>query len=68
MYRLHIDVPLGDDVLAARISANKILDCLTPLKERYNIQYRLGNDADRQKSNYMQINENGHCSNKKSIL
>ena len=29
------------------------------------INYRLGHDEDRQKSNYLDINENGHASNKK---
>jgi hypothetical protein len=32
------------------------------------INYRLGHDEDRQKSNYFIINENGHCSNKKSKI
>ena len=29
------------------------------------INYRLGHDEDRQKSNYLQKNENGHVTNKK---
>lgn len=36
--------------------------------ENIKINYRLGNDEDRQKSNYLNINENGHASNKKSII
>jgi hypothetical protein len=32
------------------------------------INYRLGNDHDRQKSNYMIRNENGHIANKKSRI
>ncbi len=32
------------------------------------INYRLGNDNDRQKSNYMIRNENGHIANKKSRI
>jgi len=32
------------------------------------INYRLGNDEDRQKSNYMIKNENGHVANKKSRI
>ena len=38
------------------------------LKEKYNIDqinYRLGYDEDRQKSNYLNKNENGHVTNKK---
>jgi hypothetical protein len=32
------------------------------------INYRLGHDDDRQKSNYLQKNENGHVNNKKSRI
>jgi hypothetical protein len=32
------------------------------------INYRLGHDDDRQKSNYLDKNENGHVSNKKSKI
>jgi hypothetical protein len=32
------------------------------------INYRLGHDHDRQKSNYMIKNENGHIANKKSRI
>ncbi len=32
------------------------------------LNFRLGNDADRNKSNYLNINENGHVSTKKSTL
>ena len=40
----------------------------TTLIEKLNIEeinYRLGHDDDRQKSNYMMKNENGHVNNKK---
>jgi hypothetical protein len=32
------------------------------------INYRLGHDDDRQKSNYLMKNENGHVNNKKSKI
>jgi hypothetical protein len=32
------------------------------------VQYRLGNDLDRQQSNYFMKNTNGHVGNKKSVL
>ena len=32
------------------------------------INYRVGNDTDRQKSNYLMINENGHVANKKNVI
>jgi hypothetical protein len=41
------------------------------LHEKYGVDevyYRLGHDDDRQKSNYLDKNENGHCSNKKLKL
>jgi len=76
-YRLHIDIPLGNDEETAIRNAEQLMhwtfsdvDC----KERIlrlthsdinQINYRLGNDEDRQKSNYLQKNENGHVSNKK---
>ena len=33
-----------------------------------NINFRLGHDDDRQKSNYLIKNENGHVANKKSRI
>jgi hypothetical protein len=30
------------------------------------INYRLGHDEDRQKSNYLMMDDNGHCSTKKT--
>ena len=38
--------------------------CIDPVS----INYRLGHDEDRQKSNYMRKNENGHVTNKKCHL
>lgn len=35
--------------------------------EPFVVSYRLGNDDDRQKSNYLDINENGHVSHKKTV-
>jgi hypothetical protein len=69
MFRLHIDIPLlGTESEAAEIS-KKIIDLLE--KEKMltfgveQVNYRLGHDEDRQKSNYLLKNENGHVSNKK---
>jgi len=69
MFRLHIDIPLphteeeavkmSKDIIAT-LNSNKLeVDC---------INYRLGHDDDRQKSNYLDKNENGHVSNKKSKI
>jgi hypothetical protein len=69
MFRLHIDIPLlGTESEATEIS-KKIIDLLE--KEKMltfgveQVNYRLGHDEDRQKSNYLLKNENGHVSNKK---
>ena len=76
-YRLHIDIPLGGDEETAIKNANQLMhwtfsdvDCKERILRLTNndinqINYRLGHDEDRQKSNYLQKNENGHVSNKK---
>lgn len=79
-YRLHIDIPLGDNEDVARFVSKQIVHWMFDDQEaraRLNnlamgesqiekINYRLGHDDDRQKSNYLQVNENGHINNKKS--
>lgn len=72
MYRLHIDIPAPENQQVALKFATAIMnDIEKVLRENYQgleINYRLGNDTDRQKSNYFQINENGHVNNKKNRL
>ena len=76
MYRLHIDIPLGTDednaVYKSKLLIQEFLDShrdsLEHLNEKYDVEqvnYRLGHDEDRQKSNYLKKNENGHVTNKK---
>lgn len=78
MYRLHIDIPLGEDAERATSIAREFTKWILldeEAKDRIrrvmgsgegmSLNYRLGNDADRQKSNYLDINENGHVSTKK---
>tara|TARA_Y100001938_G_scaffold146093_1_gene224245 strand:- start:566 stop:814 length:249 start_codon:yes stop_codon:yes gene_type:complete len=78
-YRLHIDIPLGDDeeraIYKSKLLIQEILgthnDTIMHLNEKYDVNlmnYRLGHDDDRQKSNYLDKNENGHCSNKKTKI
>ena len=79
-YRLHIDIPLGvDEERAIRLtkefidtlgSANGEMGLFCGGHELWPIQinYRLGHDDDRQKSNYMMKNEEGHVNNKKCRL
>ena len=72
-YRLIIDIPLGDNeekavsashlIMSRFLSDEKSFVDMTPTVEEVN--YRLGYDEDRQRSNYLIKNENGHVSNKK---
>jgi len=79
-YRLHIDIPLGGNEEEAIYKANLLVQEFFKLNqstagnlinEKYEIEkvsYRLGHDEDRQKSNYLDKNENGHVSNKKTVI
>jgi hypothetical protein len=70
-YRLHIDVPLRVSENEAIKIANLFVEYLStmpPLENVSEINYRLGHDDDRQKSNYLTKNENGHVNNKKSKI
>jgi len=76
-YRLHIDIPLNMTEEQALIASQQILGILADEETDAmilnaigveEINYRLGHDDDRQKSNYFQKNENGHVNNKKSKI
>ena len=76
-YRLHIDIPMGSDEEKAIEEAKFFIDTLVTahdkmsikfLKENFQVNYRLGHDDDRQKSNYLLKNEEGHVNNKKCRL
>ena len=68
-YRLHIDIPMGLDEPTALKRSEEILAHLQEIVAQGSVvQYRLGNDSDRQKSNYFQKNSNGHVSSKKFTL
>jgi len=69
-YRLHIDIPMPFTEEEAMKASEMIVGVINNsiLIERTNISeinYRLGHDDDRQKSNYFMKNENGHVNNKK---
>jgi hypothetical protein len=66
-YRFILDSPLGEDQEQAIVLAKKISEFLSTMKIDGvdTIQYRLGNDWDRGAKNYLDINSNGHASNKK---
>lgn len=74
-YRLHIDIPLGSDEASAIEISKKFIDwCITSEAAQNNLKqmgieklnYRLGFDQDRKKSNYLDKNENDHVSNRKT--
>ena len=74
MFRLHMDFPLTTVENGSIASTAVFLNFLRTHKQELidmgitDINYRLGNDNDRQKSNYMIRNENGHIANKKSRI
>ena len=76
-YRLHIDIPLGSDEEEAIKNTESIMrifrssrnsDLMWSTLNVSQVNYRLGHDEDRQKSNYLDKNENGHVSNKKTRI
>ena len=79
MYRLHIDIPLGFGEEEAINQVTSIMhwhfsdgDAQEKLKTIMGgveqVNFRLGHDEDRQKSNYLNKTENGHVTNKKTRL
>lgn len=75
-YRLHIDIPLGtSEPEAVRMAQHMISSIATHVQIRSKIDeevngmnYRLGHDDDRQKSNYLMVDDEGHVNNKKCRL
>ena len=74
MFRLHMDFPLTTDENSSINTCNQFTAFFDKHKKELigmgitDINFRLGNDHDRQKSNYMIRNENGHIANKKSRI
>lgn len=76
-YRLHIDIPLNMSEDDALMASRQILGILADVDTDAiilnaigvdEINYRLGHDDDRQKSNYFLKDVNGHVNNKKSKI
>lgn len=76
-FRLHIDIPLNMTEEDALIASQQILGILAEEETDAlilnaigidEINYRLGHDDDRQKSNYFLKDTNGHVNNKKSKI
>lgn len=75
MYRLHIDIPMAmDEAQACALSKELVAVLLQHTESRLRaagvdeLNYRLGHDEDRQKSNYLMKTESGHVINKKSRI
>lgn len=75
MFRLHIDIPLGFDEAQSSEITKRVMDAISLNRElrQYlkdvgveSVNYRLGNDEDRQRSNYLVKTDNGHVTKKKS--
>jgi len=75
-FRLHIDIPISENEHLAAETALAIMERFRDpqfirfLYERgvTDVNYRLGNDEDRQRSNYLQKTPQGHVTNKKDRL
>lgn len=69
-----MDFPLTTPETGSLDTCNKLTTFLEDHKEELiamgitDINFRLGHDNDRQKSNYLIRNENGHIANKKSRI
>ena len=66
-YRLFIDVPLTDNQEVSIDISKEIVEFLRTMKinDVNLVQYKLSHDSDRGNKNYLDIDEFGHCSNKK---
>jgi len=76
-YRLHIDIPIPGNEEEALRSADAIIrfcfdNRLSAIEMNTigieSVNYRLGHDEDRQKSNYFMKTPSGHVNNKKSHI
>jgi len=83
MYRLHIDIPMNHDLETAKqIGTDVIAIILESRAKSFNSQFpspstvhkvdqinwRLGADEDRQKSNYYIMDSKGHVTHKKCVV
>jgi hypothetical protein len=64
-FRLHIDIPLSQSEEESIRISQEVLEQLKLLTGVNFLQYRLSHDLDRGNKNYLDKNENGHCTNKK---
>lgn len=68
-YRLHIDIPISGSEEEAINTVNSIMNSMKALwnddSRTEVVNYRLGHDEDRQKSNYLVKTDSGHVTHKK---
>ena len=75
-FRLHIDIPMplseADAAVVCAAVVARLVDTsfLAELQNRGvpQLNYRLGHDSDRQKSNYLLKDSRGHVTNKKCVV
>ena len=77
-FRIHIDIPIeGATIEEAQKAARETLTTLGLSKDSpspsltgtgMRVNYRLGHDDDRQRSNYLDMDARGHCSHRKSFV
>jgi hypothetical protein len=79
-FRLHIDIPLGVSEAEARKVGESIISKIyaelrlqmdkgeIPQLQKRSLNYRLGFDSDRQRSNYFKLTDSGHVTHKKSRI
>lgn len=76
IFRLHIDIPMSGNESEATEVSRRIMQCFhDPVLLEYlrsvgvpSVNYRLGHDDDRQKSNYFMKTTRGHVANKKNRI
>jgi hypothetical protein len=74
MFRMFIDFPISTDEESSVQVAKQFVQIMEQNADFFaqhgivKIGYRLGNDEDRQKSNYLDKNLNGHVSSRKLAL
>lgn len=64
-FRLHIDIPLTLNEEESAEICLKVVEQLKKLQGIDVLQYKMSHDLDRGNKNYLDKNENGHCTNKK---
>lgn len=69
-FRLHIDIPIPATEEDAVAISKRIMDALLPCASQHRtsidgINWRLGHDEDRQRSNYLVKTPSGHVTHKK---